>query len=272
MRRRQSSRYLLARLRPLGQPTFWGPAIGLLLLLLFTWDFWMNPGVKSALGIDEPSQEDVTAEDKAIGADLDSTSLLLNDIGLTPKPTTPKPQEAPLPKRSTSATPQPAPSAAASPPPETVGVENALAARYGLTNGGSVLGETAGVPAAPLPQSPLQAAIDRLQPGAAVNGLAPSPAPPAEGSAPVTPPHPPNAYTNLIGGSQPLESYSTIPAPTPLPNLSPAPGAASLGQPVPQGLGVQSPSPTVNPQPFTAPRTIPGRAIGGGNINTFSNP
>lgn len=327
MRRRQSSpalmRYFMARLRPLGRPIFWGPAIALLLLVLFTWDFWTSPGLQSSLGIGDSDPEEVTQEDQAIGADIDSMPVLLNDIGIAAKTTAPKPQQSPLLQKSNtegSAITSFAPSSAPQPSPANAqgafGVfNNALAERYGLTNSGTVVEEqpaaivpgTIGLgamgasnpaPAAPA-QSPLQAAMSKIatqaQPGVgspAINGLAAPPNlanPPAEGSAPLSSPGidgmrgttaPVNSYTNLMGGSQPLQDYSTVPAPVPapvpaMPNLSPAPIPSSFGQPSapqPGNFGVQSPAPAINQQPFSVPRPIPGRTIGGGKINTFSNP
>ncbi|NJR52744.1 MAG: hypothetical protein HC780_27435 [Leptolyngbyaceae cyanobacterium CSU_1_3] len=81
-----ATRYLLARLRPLTRPVFWGPAIVLMLMVLFTWELWTRPEFLSYLGIsDTPAvdEEALTAEDRAIGADIDTLPLLLNDVGIS---------------------------------------------------------------------------------------------------------------------------------------------------------------------------------------------
>ena len=84
--RHQSSwvRYAFARLRPLGRPVFWAPSIALLLLILFTWEFFSGAKLASNFGISAPD-ETLSREDQAIGADIDSLPLLMNDIKITPK-------------------------------------------------------------------------------------------------------------------------------------------------------------------------------------------
>ncbi|HTL89480.1 MAG TPA: hypothetical protein VL134_08760, partial [Leptolyngbya sp.] len=84
--RRQSSwvRYGLARLRPLSRPIFWTPAIALIFLVLFAWEFFSRPELASYFGISTPN-ETLSREDQAIGADIDSLPLLMNDIRIAPK-------------------------------------------------------------------------------------------------------------------------------------------------------------------------------------------
>jgi hypothetical protein len=318
MRRPSSpaNRYLAARLRTVGRPIFWGPAIAILLLLLFTWDFWTNPSTWASLGIgnSRTEEEPLPPEDKSIGADIDTLPVLFNDIKSSPKPSaSPDAKPSPFEKKKVTGgeaittistngpgfgqTPQQATN-----PQGVYGVfGNALAERYGLSSAGNVMGESAtgfGVkstaPAMPA-QSALQSAMSKYTaPTAAqanptttsVNGLANSSSAadrPSEGSAPVSnpaasPSASQNSYTQLMGGSQPLQNYSTVrsapmvpAASSELPSVSPAPLPAGFGQTaVPQPS--TSPETTLNQQPFSVPRSIPGRSIGGGNINTFSNP
>ncbi len=319
--RRQSSpanRYFLARLKTIGRPIFWGPAIVLLLLGLFTWDFWTSPNLWASLGIGESRTDDeLPPEEKAIGADIDTLPVLFSDIKGSPKPeASPNVKQSPQAKKqitggeaittiSTTGTGSPE---TTQPNPQGVYglLGNALAERYGLTKSGlsgsetTSGGITSGIgiksPAAVTPtQSPLQSAMSKftapvgtVNSGVSVNGLA-SPSSsavdrPKEGSAPLSgstgnaSSGSENSFTNLVGGSQPLQNYSTLraaplvpAASSELPNLSPAPLPAGFGQTaVPQPTNTPETIPTQ--PPFSAPRPIPGRTIGGGNINTFSNP
>lgn len=87
-----TARYLLARLRPLAQPIFWGPAITLVIALLFAWDYWQRPGELANYGADNSdlvnsraAQERVgDAENNAIGADIDNLDVLLGDFQSAP--------------------------------------------------------------------------------------------------------------------------------------------------------------------------------------------
>ncbi len=84
-------RYLKARVQPFGRPVFWASAVGLLLVLLFAWEYWNDPEWFSAIVGDRVAQSDKpTAEPTlsskelaAIGADIDSSSVLLNEIDRT---------------------------------------------------------------------------------------------------------------------------------------------------------------------------------------------
>lgn len=92
---------------------------------------------------------------------------------------------------------------------------------------------------------------------------------------------PQNSFSSLIEGIQPIVpgTIPTVSAPLPIappinaPVPSPVAPQSLTPQPVEaQNFGVMQNAPVVNQQPFTVPRSIPGRTIGGGNINTFSNP
>ncbi len=344
MRRRSSSatsRYFLARLRPLGRPIFWGPAIALLLLLLFTWDWWTRPE-GSAQG--ERSDEELALrEEQAIGADIDSLPVLINDIGIKSEINKAKPNQPTLPQPAGTNAPK---TPVSSPANASTGLattqstlgqpgifgafNNGLADRYGQLNAGQSSAISAernsvgtaqpnasGSGSATLPtsftptsstKSPLQEAMTRLyatpspvaptnvnQPAQGVN-QAPIPvegttrldSPGIDATKPATPVG--NAYTNLVEGSQPYSPPANYPATVAPPAISPSVGPNSnlpplnLANPVGQSTVPTQPNPVgsvygspaslpeLKEQPFSAPRRIPGRAIGGGNINTFSNP
>jgi hypothetical protein len=296
---RQSSvaRYLLARLRPVGRPVVWAPTIALLFLVLFTWEFWSRPEWISYFGT-TPSGTDnsMSREDQAIGAEIDSLPLLMNDIGITSKTkTTPSPtttQDLPQPGSAVSSNRATLAQANASETKpnqaqttqELFGVfGNALTDQQGLSN--SVVGNPASnsfnssTPAS-LPASPLQAALTRLnaqpipisQASAPIEGTTRLNNPTIEASS--------NAYTNLVEGTRSIPKSPSFPgtivppivAPSIAPTVTPV-----VTQPIPtQSINLQTAPQVetmpVNEPPFTAPRSIPGRYIGGGSINTFSNP
>lgn len=315
--RRQSSvaRYLLARFRPLGRPVFWAPSIALLLLTLFTWEFWSRPEWMSYFE-NSPSAIDnsVSREDQAIGAEIDSLSLLMNDIGMTTKvrttPANPIPQASPAPTNLTPtnrSTPTPPNSLAVNPtqPQANQGIfgvfGNALTAQLGLsnpvnpsaTNSQSAISQPgtlnfASTPA-PLPASPLQEALTRLNAEKAQT-VVNSPAP-IEGTTRLNTPtidatSQANSFTKLVEGTQPIprspDFPGTIVPPISTPSIAPTVTPVMAQPTSTQSFGsvagsaeappVEMPVPTINQQPFTVPRPIPGRYIGGGNINTFSNP
>lgn len=289
--RRSSSRYWFARLRPLGRPVFWAPAIALLLLGLFAWEFFSRPELVSYLGI-STADENLSPEDQAIGADIDSLSLLMNDIKVASQsavnpievvaaPQRPKSTQAPSnplfasSQSSALATPQ-----MPQPEPESgvFGVlKNALTTELGLTS--ATPDATA---PAPLPPNQLEAAMSKL---AAKEALVTAPAP-IEGTARLdtsinAAPRSMNSFSALVEGAQPIQPGTPPPISAPLsiapplnapvPLVPAAPVEAVTPQPAP-GLSNPQPAAEMTQQPFTAPRSIPGRTIGGGNINTFSNP
>ncbi|MCT7957563.1 hypothetical protein [Laspinema palackyanum] len=84
-------------------------------------------------------------------------------------------------------------------------------------------------------------------------------------------------------GVQPLNQPNNLPSPSPLNPASNVPIYQPLNPPsVPSpqmdnsGLNLNRETPGVQPiqtiQPFSVPNSVPGRHIGGGEINTFSNP
>lgn len=87
--------HLKARLRAFKRPMVWGPSVILLLIVFFTLEYWFNPqwfentpGTANVEGGFNPS---VSSEDGAIGADIDSLPLLLNQ--LNEAPSTPAPDQ-----------------------------------------------------------------------------------------------------------------------------------------------------------------------------------
>lgn len=78
-------RYLRARLRALKRPMAWGPATVLALIGLFTWEYWFHPELFRAtndIGTVGSTRfnPSVSSEDSAIGADIDSLAVLLQDL------------------------------------------------------------------------------------------------------------------------------------------------------------------------------------------------
>lgn len=285
--RRSSSRYWFARLRPLARPVFWAPAIAILLLILFAWEFLSRSELVSYFGISTPD-ENLSAEDQAIGADIDSLSLLMNDIRIAPRseaiqteilasPQQVKPVQAPTNQLFSSS------KSITSVPLQTESTQNG----FGVFRTATELGLTSAVATAevssptPLPPNQLQAAMSKL--AATESPLVAQTL--IEGTArleaPVNAaPRSTNSFSVLVEGAQPIQPGTpppiSVPLPiappinAPVPVVAPLPVELIAPQPVPRFDAVQ---PTgINQQPFTVPRSIPGRAIGGGNINTFSNP
>lgn len=95
-----SLRYFKARLRSLSQPSFWGTAIGLSVIGLVTWNYWLNPELQSSLqnSNDEVSEADnspypsLSREDSSIGADIDNLPVLLQEVNPPVVPGTPTSQ------------------------------------------------------------------------------------------------------------------------------------------------------------------------------------
>ncbi|PSB19266.1 hypothetical protein C7B65_11875 [Phormidesmis priestleyi ULC007] len=345
--RRQTSpvaaRYLLARLRPLTRPIFWGPAIALMFVILFTWQYWMRPEWLSYFGVNASSGDTsgLSPEDRAIGADIDTLPMLFNDFGVANSAS-----KQADPAKSDLATstdlaklPQiPIPGSAIAPQSsdKSVGNSNVFGATMqklglpdlGLTgnstiggaanstqlqnsnNLGSVLdlnnllkfptvgtstensSQAASTNYGTSPEGSVTPSNNRpTQTPSSFTSIAPST--PIEGAtslgnfgvnaAPTTPYT--NSYTSIVEGTQPLPVNGTVPVVPPIvpisplstqpqPVLSPQPlsNSSSLNA-IPAPLVPQQPQsfPT-NDVPFTAPRPIPGRVLGGGQINTFSNP
>jgi hypothetical protein len=342
-------RYWLARLRPLARPVFWAPSIALLLVMLFTWDFWMRSEVLGYLGIQSGSESDesLSKEDQAIGVDIDTLPVLLDEFGISSKSNpvplgetaSVKPGGTPAPTSLANLPGIPLAGASATASPQTANPSlfgnpgNAFAGtmpNFGLSNNGltgntslergqtaqpssmdSLLRSTGSTPSSA--ESPLQAALTRANATAESSKTAaerpsqtpssfpstPSTArPPTEGTtslgtfgvngtASSTPSN--NSYSSLVEGTQPLSGNSVSPgivsppiAPAIAPNLLPSSQSPFSSQPA-SGQNNLNAAPNIalpqQPQsfptidtPFTAPRPIPGRVLGGGQINTFSNP
>ena len=339
--RRQTSpvaaRYLLARLRPLTRPIFWGPSIALMFVVLFTWQYWMRPEWVSYFGVKSSSGDTggLSAEDQAIGADIDTLPVLFNDFAITnsaSKQTNPAKSDLAT-STDLAKLPQiPIPgSAIALPSNGSVGKSNIFGAttqKLGLPDTGSIgnstIGETTN---STQPQNPNnlgsilnlsnllgfptvgtstdQRSTAQTNYGSSESSVTPAnnrsaqtpasftsiaPSAPIEGTtslgsfgvnaaSPATPYT--NSYTSIVEGTQPLSGVVPVPiAPIsplstqPQPILSPQPlSNAPSANVVPNPLVPQQPQsfPT-NDVPFSAPRPIPGRVLGGGQINTFSNP
>ncbi|MBD6615987.1 hypothetical protein FNW02_09130 [Komarekiella sp. 'clone 1'] len=78
-------RYLKARLWNLGRPGFWGTAIFLSVIGLVTWEYLSNPEVLTRkqtkqLASQNPADSSLSAEDRAIAADIDNLPVLFNDF------------------------------------------------------------------------------------------------------------------------------------------------------------------------------------------------
>ncbi|MDX2097916.1 MAG: hypothetical protein SFW36_09080 [Leptolyngbyaceae cyanobacterium bins.59] len=80
-----SGRYLRAKLLILLRPVIWGPAVGIVLLGLFTWPYWsplvgIKPSEENATVVqEEDTTSQLSSEEQAIGADIDTLSLLLKE-------------------------------------------------------------------------------------------------------------------------------------------------------------------------------------------------
>ncbi|MBG1271197.1 hypothetical protein [Nostoc sp. WHI] len=86
-------RYLKARLWNLGRPSFWGTAIFLSVVGLVTWEYWKNPDIfvykpKNQVASQKPADSSLSAEDRAIAADIDNLPVLFNDFEQATLPAT----------------------------------------------------------------------------------------------------------------------------------------------------------------------------------------
>jgi hypothetical protein len=136
-------------------------------------------------------------------------------------------------------------------------------------------------PNAPIPVTPSEPSNNGFAPastGLPIQGSAPINSASSNSSNPWTPvagstnvsPTGINAYTGLTSGGIPDSTVVAAPIPlntgigsTPLP-----PGTTPIAPPPPPTA-----TPVIAPDlPFSAPRSIPGRSIGGGEIGSFSNP
>ncbi|NDJ22896.1 hypothetical protein GS682_14890 [Nostoc sp. B(2019)] len=86
-------RYLKARLWNLGRPGFWGTAIFLSVIGLVTWEYWSNPEIltrkqNNQVASQNPADSSLSAEDRAIAADIDNLPVLFNDFEQATLPVT----------------------------------------------------------------------------------------------------------------------------------------------------------------------------------------
>ncbi len=324
MRRQPSSvaaRYLLARLRPLTQPIFWGPSIALMFVILFTWQYWMRPEWVSYLGV-APSSDDASGlspEDRAIGADIDTLPLLFNDIGLSANSAYRQVDPSgSVPAATNLKTLPQIPIAGLTPiasQPSNGSVFSATMQKLGLPDAGltgtaPIAESNSTQPPSPTPllgfpnagaptENPQPALSDNgvsggdlaisftnraVQTPASFSAIVPatpsySPTAGSFGATAPTATSYPNSYTGLVEGTQPLPASGTVPIVllSPLSTQPPAIASPALNNspslnPVPVGPALQPPQSFPSDAPFTAPRPIPGRVLGGGQINTFSNP
>ncbi len=307
-------RYWIARLKPIAHPS-----IGLSMLCLgvtgaFVWTAWQYPEIFS-FASSEPNAED--AESAAIGADIDSLSLLTQSTRSTTlaanNPTNSDPNNpAKSDGTKPSGTPQSPLLTASSFPILGGGPINLLnsAANNTALNGNSPIGFQMDPPLQPsrpattwtqFPQTPIEGTTavpaNGLQNSATQNNGLPTsgfqnggfqnggfqnnglpvnnwnnPSQGTTGLPTNTPATTPNAYTNLTNPGLPIDSGVAAPAGyavpiAPIPQIQTAPIVPTV---LP---GADLPVQPLQPeQVFTAPRPLPGRFIGGGNVNTFSNP
>ena len=78
-------RYLKARLLNLAKPSFWGTAIVLSVIGLVIREYWYNPDMftynqNPEVTSSESDDSDLSAEDKAIAADIDNLPILFKDL------------------------------------------------------------------------------------------------------------------------------------------------------------------------------------------------
>jgi hypothetical protein len=304
-------RYLRARFRPLNQPRIWAPALGLVGLGVFAYEVSQRRDWQQAFKPnDRPTLNQPTSEDLAIGADIDSLPLLLAPVKPqeTPKPGTglPKADRTTFPLsdlfgKASLDGPKPltnGPSLLAAPPtnnpilpanPQSLATALATPARrYPAANSSQPNALAAAVARYAQPQA--RPEISQIAP--TNNSLPPTSSPqsaptPLQGNVPIstsnydpslqTPPTLGNGPAPL-GNPYPINAYSVLSQPNADlgsansglgPNTLPSNASGNTGPYAPAPTTINVPPPEL---PFTAPRSIPGQSIGGGEIGTFSNP
>ncbi len=335
----QHFRYWMARLRPIARPQAWVPLLGAGMVSSFVWVAYQSPESLSFTGAAGGS------EDSAIGADIDSVSVLMQEM--KDRSTEEGEPDALVGAKTDSKTKatlkadgDPGSSVLAQLvkfTPETLGADGMS---NGISNGMANNLSIGGMPGrADLNSAtaqntlftrtdglsarinPLAQAIDRMNAqqygnqGGFINqnglnpvdnrGVVPIEGTGMIGASPVWAGIPVNGTSALTTSAPPMSSgmgqsnsgsnsgsyannaYNTLtgaPTGVALPDPGIATPMAPIGVPIgpPSGLnsGMVTPFP-VSPtetvsvpseQVFSAPRPIPGRIIGGGTINTFSNP
>lgn len=265
-------------------------------LTLFVWEYWQRPEGFGDFGAVAIEEDALSREEQAAGLDLDASSFLMREIGITSK--SQATSKSSLPEILSDPVPSqplvPSQNRASAIQPDQNGFDpNALpSGNFAFENGqasGSIARsnpDTANSTA--LPPNQLQTALDRLM---ANSPTAVSQAAPIEGTTRlntsglngISSSMPVNSYTTLVEGARSIPPMSdlsggasaSIMAPSPVvqPAMVAQPLPAQSFETVPNSQPVAQPEIVpVNQQPFSAPRSIPGRYIGGGNINTFSNP
>lgn len=312
------TRYWIARLKPLIQTHIGLSMLSLGTVGIFAWTAWQYPKLMSFTGIngsEERTADDAAnAENDAIGAEIDSLSLLneatrnLPTVQPTVLPTSAPKNDAGKPQASTFSTnflgtntfpiPGAAPAINFLDPtsnPLTSSLTNPTnLSNPTLSNSTSTTIDQTRMNQAtqpfslqpdPLPQpsSPTLGSWNQFPqtPNLGSTGLPtaglPMPITPNQGSTglPTNTVQPiPNAYTTLTNPSPYGLPIDAGVAPAVNPGIVVPVNVPITVPVVPQVLpGADVPVAPIQPeQPFTAPRPLPGRFIGGGNINTFSNP
>lgn len=336
----QHFRYWMARLRPIVRPQVWMPLLGAAMVSGFVWVAYQSPESLSFTGAVGGSEDSA-----AIGADIDSVSVLMQEMG--DRPTDSGEADGKTEVQTDGSKTGGNPSGKTQ---VTLLKPNVLSA-YGMTSllsNDSLTGNlptnivstssvltssvlTSNLPIGGTPGSanpamaqnalfvrndglsarinPLAQAIDRMNaqsygnPGVPIEGtgmIGNTPiwaGIPVNGTSALTTSTPPTSSgsgrsSGTSGGSYDNNaynnnSYNTLtgaPSGVALPDPGIATPIAPIGVPIgpPTGLnsGMVTPFP-VSPnetvsvpseQVFSAPRPVPGRVIGGGTINTFSNP
>jgi len=306
------TRYWIARLKSLAQPRIGLVMLSLGMVGVFGWTAWQYPELMSFMGIngsEERTADEVeNAENDAIGAEIDSLSLLskttrnLPTVQPTAQPTAAPKTDDGKPQASifstnflgTNAFPIPGAGPATNfLDPATNTIINSLTTSTNLPNSTGTTSDRTRTSQAtqpfslqpdPFPQSSSPAlgswnqflqTPNQGSTGLPTSGL-PMPTTPNQGSTGLTTntTQPiPNAYTTLTNPSPYLPIDAGV-APAVNPGTVVPINVPVAAPVVPQVLpGTDVPiAPIQREQPFTAPRPLPGRFIGGGNVNTFSNP
>jgi len=280
---------------------------------MFAWTAWQYPELMSFTGIngsEERTAEDAeNAENDAIGAEIDSLSLLskatrnlpiVQPTALptaAPKNDTGKPQSSILSTNFLGTNTFPIPGAGPAInflDPTTSTIINSLTNSTNLPNStGTTTNRTR--TAQSTPTFPLQPDPFPQPSSPTVGSWNPFPQTPNQGSTGLPtsglpmPTSPNQGSTGLTTNTtQPIpNAYTTLTNPSPygLPIDAGVAPAVNTGTFIPVNVPIAAPvvpqvlpgadvpiAPIQREQPFTAPRPLPGRFIGGGNVNTFSNP
>ena len=332
----QHFRYWMARLRPIARPQAWIPLLGAGMVSGFVWVAYQSPESLSFTGAVGGSEDSA-----AIGADIDSVSVLMQEMG--DRPIDPGESDVkteaqtdgsktggnPIGKTQTNLL---------KPNVLTAYGMTSLLSNDSLTNNSltnnsltnSVLTNNlsiGGTPGSTNPATaqsalfirndgirndglsarinPLAQAIDRMNAQSYLNQGVPIEGTGPIGNAPIWAGIPVNGTSALTTSTPPTSSgsgrssgnsggsydnnnaYNTLtgaPSGVALPDPGIATPIAPIGVPIGPPVGLNSgmvtpfpvsPNETVSvpsEQVFSAPRPVPGRVIGGGTINTFSNP